>query len=100
MGVKIHRTRKTRMAWRVETEKIQVVAGRTPPGLRSNDPGLPALLIDFMVDAAGGGWTRLAVSVTPDDFGLLFAAMLRVDPSAARAAFEVASKEAPPRSGG
>ena len=99
MGIKIHRTRKTRMVWRVDTEKVQVTAGPTPPNFRSNDPGEPALVIGFMIDVAGGGGTRLAVSVTSDSFETLFAAMLRVDHAAARAAFERASKEGPPRPG-
>ena len=91
MGIKIYRTRKTRLIWRVETEKVIVQADVTPPP-RAGDPMLPALLIRFDIDAAGGGRTSLVVSAPSDVFEELASKMVAADPVAAERAFLNARK--------
>ena len=91
MGMKIYRTRKTRLIWRVETDRVSVKAGMTLPS-QVGDPLVPALLIRFDIDAAGGGKTTLVVSAPSDVFENLASKMVAADPEAAERAFLQARK--------
>ena len=94
MGVRIYRTRRTRLVWRVERTRVTVTVGRTPK-VSPEDVDEPALLVDFEIEASGGGGTRLSVAVTPDAFDQVLRAMASVDRKAVEAVFAGITRWAP-----
>ena len=89
MVFKVHRAWKTRNNWRLETEKVVVAAGVVSSG-REMRSAEPALQIGFAIDAAGGGASRVVVSIPPCDFTDLVRMMMKANPDAALKAFDVA----------
>ena len=93
--MRVYRTRATRDVWRFEVRDATVTAGVAPiPS--AGDEFDPALLIEFVIEASGGGGTRLMVGATPDAFERLACAMTLVDPRAAEAAFAAARGQSKP----
>ncbi len=89
MGLKIYRAWRSRNSWRLETEKVVVTSGGVP-SRREQSAVEPALQIGFAIDTAGGGASRVVVSIPPDHFVDLVRAIMRTNRGATLKALDVA----------
>ncbi len=95
----VHRTRKTREEWVRETDVVKVTPAYVPFET-GTEPLRTAVMIEFQIASAGGGASRVAVSIPPRDFYWVLEAMFEVDAGATDDAFAWARSVARDRSRG